>query len=73
MNVELLLNPKTGEDYCGAEKSSIYGNKRLTNYWQKFWTIILSVCVQVICSEFIRLAQLGKNMQDQYGPKICHT
>ena len=21
----------------------------------------------------IRLAQLGKTMQDQYGPKICHT
>ena len=21
----------------------------------------------------IRLAQLGQTMQDQYGPKICHT
>ena len=22
---------------------------------------------------YIRLAQLGKTMHDQYGPEICHT
>ena len=53
----------------GRKKSRI--EEKVTAPLNKHLLIQTQCCSAAIM--FIRLAQLGKTMHDQYGPEICHT